>query len=195
MSHCDKSRNQAVRKYGWVWVLTKTSRLSSLWTHIAQGRAQGYIWAKLTNLDRTDMAANTISCSTRLTFGVCNVHTNRRTHHDWSALEYFHFLSEIPECLRDNKVKFKNNTFFFRTSNLGSKAIHTFWASISDWNVMYQLLLCANSVLNTLGQFSFLKRASTSCEIDTSHTITITNQAVLPIHDSNFRSIPKCGDL
>lgn len=28
---------------------------------------------------------------------------------------------------------------------------------------MYQLLLCANSALNTVGQFSFLKRASTSC--------------------------------
>lgn len=37
---------------------------------------------------------------------------------------------------------------------------------------MYQLLLCANSVLNTLGQFSLLKRASTSYERNTSHTMT-----------------------
>lgn len=39
----------------------------------------------------------------------------------------------------------------------------TCWASVSDWNVMYQLLLCANSTLITLGQSSFLNRDSTSC--------------------------------
>lgn len=40
----------------------------------------------------------------------------------------------------------------------------TCWASVSDWNVMYQLLLCANSTLITFGQLSFLNSDSTSCE-------------------------------
>lgn len=39
---------------------------------------------------------------------------------------------------------------------------------------MYQLLLCANSALNAFGQFSLLKRASTSCEKDARHTFNIT---------------------
>lgn len=47
----------------------------------------------------------------------------------------------------------------------------TCWASVSDWNVMYQLLLCANSTLITFGQLSFLNSDSTSCEVST-HTHT-----------------------
>ena len=52
-----------------------------------------------------------------------------------------------------------NAEFHKRKSDSG---LLTCWASVSDWNVMYQLLLCANSTLITFGQFSFLKRASTS---------------------------------
>ncbi len=44
---------------------------------------------------------------------------------------------------------------------------------MSDWNVMYQLLLCANSTLITFGQLSFLKSDSTSCELDTKNGFTL----------------------
>lgn len=48
----------------------------------------------------------------------------------------------------------------------------TCWASVSDWNVMYQLLLCANSTLITFGQLSFLNSDSTSCKMNTRNHLT-----------------------
>ena len=48
----------------------------------------------------------------------------------------------------------------------------TCWASVSDWNVMYQLLLCANSTLITFGQLSFLNSDSTSCKMNTRNRLT-----------------------
>lgn len=38
---------------------------------------------------------------------MCKVYMSSKTHHDLSSLEYFHFLSEILECLRN-----KNREFF-----------------------------------------------------------------------------------
>lgn len=43
---------------------------------------------------------------------------------------------------------------------------------MSDWNVMYQLLLCANSTLITFGQLSFLNNDSTSCELNRKNTLS-----------------------
>lgn len=99
----------------------KTSRLSSLCTHNAQGRSQGYSLAKHTSLDWNDMAANRMSLNAKQAWfkrygGVCKLHTSRRAHHYWSALEDFHFLSEILEGLRHSKVKKKKTRHFFGNS-------------------------------------------------------------------------------
>lgn len=57
-------------------------------------------------------------------------------------------------------------------------------ASISDWKVMYQLLLWANSALNALGQLSLLNRASTSCERDGTNTSSTHTRSVLTCNNS-----------
>lgn len=64
------------------------------------------------------MAANRMSLNAKQAWfkrygGVCKLHTSRRAHHYWSALEDFHFLSEILEGLRHSKVKKKKNKTFF----------------------------------------------------------------------------------
>lgn len=102
------------------------------------------------------------------------------THHNGFSLKCFYFLSQILVCLGERKRESYSSSWCRNLIEYQEKCSFTFitcWASVSDWNVMYQLLLCANSTLITFGQLSFLNSDSTSWELNTqkkkkwSHTL------------------------
>lgn len=81
------------------------------------------------------------------------------------------FNSDKLECWTQMKHLFQKKKTR-NSANIKPKKLSKWWlmrmhtcrASMSDWNVIYQLLLWANSTPNTFGQFSLLNRSSTSWE-------------------------------
>lgn len=89
-----------------------------------------------------------------------------------SSLKYLYACGSI----RENHEAIHGAAGQQNTSDRVEKSaiwLFTCWASVSDWNVMYQLLLCANSTLITFGQLSFLNSDSTSCELHTKNGLTL----------------------
>lgn len=86
------------------------------------------------------------------------------TYHNGFSLKCFYLFSQISVCLETKIRESQGNSYFQINNSAADKGgeVLTCWASVSDWNVMYQLLLCANSTLITFGQLSFLNNDSTS---------------------------------